>query len=478
MHKINVRALPLAAMAAVALPAAAQEPSSKSITTGLRRPKPRRSRCCRRQLGKLGVKWKDFAVVQHDTGANVTVINMITGGTPPDVFLEASPASIATSRAWALASRSTHIFDEVGATPNFADAVKKNITVDGEIVKAPVAVHLDGMLFYNKEVAAKAGVDPTAWTSMDDVWADFDKVKAAGFIPIAIGSQKWQEGYLFHALMAAYGTDIYDGFYAAEPDTRDLRQPIDADRCSASSASSSSTPIEGSTNRDWNVTTNLVITGKALMQIHGDWMKGEFRNAGKEAGKDFGCINIPGAQAVSVTVDAWGFIKNDDRRSPRRRRSSPRWWSIRRPSAEFAAKKGSTPVVLNAPDRSARRMQQGRARHAQGSGEADAESAQHRRRGLVQRDMGRGRSLLDRPDHDRRSGDRRLPGGLRLDLLGLQLTNPERAASDPPAVFTSRAEGMDGMDNPRFDDQVIFQVAFVTDDIEKTKRWFAGCSST
>ena len=29
------------------------------------------------------------------------------------------------------------------------------------------------------------------------------------------------------------------------------------------------------------------------------------------------------------------------------------------------------------------------------------------------------------------------------------------------------------MANERFDDQVIFQVAFVTDDIEKTKRWFA-----
>ena len=29
------------------------------------------------------------------------------------------------------------------------------------------------------------------------------------------------------------------------------------------------------------------------------------------------------------------------------------------------------------------------------------------------------------------------------------------------------------MPNPRFDDQVIFQVAFVTPDIEKTKRWMA-----
>jgi catechol 2,3-dioxygenase-like lactoylglutathione lyase family enzyme len=33
------------------------------------------------------------------------------------------------------------------------------------------------------------------------------------------------------------------------------------------------------------------------------------------------------------------------------------------------------------------------------------------------------------------------------------------------------------MVNPRFDDQVIFQVAFVTDDIEKTKKWFADMFS-
>jgi methylmalonyl-CoA/ethylmalonyl-CoA epimerase len=33
------------------------------------------------------------------------------------------------------------------------------------------------------------------------------------------------------------------------------------------------------------------------------------------------------------------------------------------------------------------------------------------------------------------------------------------------------------MPNARFDDQVIFQVAFVTDDIEKTKRWFADMFS-
>ena len=41
---------------------------------------------------------------------------------------------------------------------------------------------------------------------------------------------------------------------------------------------------EGWVNRAWNDTTNTVITGKALMQIHGDWMKGEWLGAGKVAG--------------------------------------------------------------------------------------------------------------------------------------------------------------------------------------------------
>jgi glucose/mannose transport system substrate-binding protein len=50
-----------------------------------------------------------------------------------------------------------------------------------------------------------------------------------------------------------------------------------------------------------------VITGKALLQIHGRWMKGEFLAAGKKPGVDFDCMNIPGTKGVVVTVDAWAF---------------------------------------------------------------------------------------------------------------------------------------------------------------------------
>ena len=39
----------------------------------------------------------------------------------------------------------------------------------------------------------------------------------------------------------------------------------------------------------------------------GDWMKGEWKAAGKVPGVDFGCAVIPGAKAVPVTSDAMGI---------------------------------------------------------------------------------------------------------------------------------------------------------------------------
>jgi glucose/mannose transport system substrate-binding protein len=106
---------------------------------------------------------------------------------------------------------------------------------------------------------------------------------------------------------------------------------------------------EGMPNRDWNVTTNMVITGQALMQIHGDWMKGEWRAAGKVAGKDFGCINIPGTKGLSVTVDAWGLLGGDGVSEATKKAELDFASVVMDPAiaAEFAAKKGSSPVVTN-----------------------------------------------------------------------------------------------------------------------------------
>jgi glucose/mannose transport system substrate-binding protein len=240
----------------------------------------------------------------------------------------------------------TQYFNDNGIAKNLPKTVLDEITVDGKIYKAPAGIHIDGMVYWNMDVAQKSGVDPTKWTSLDDMWKDFDKVKAAGFQPLAVGSQDFQVGYLTHALIAAVaGPDIYNRFYGPTVDPKvfdepALKQAIDWVRKFSQQTDA------GSQNRAWNDTTNLVITGKALMQIHGDWMKGEWRNAGKVAGKDFGCENIPGTKALAVTVDAWNFLDGPGVSADQKKAELEfaKLDTDPKVTADFAAKKGSTPV--------------------------------------------------------------------------------------------------------------------------------------
>jgi glucose/mannose transport system substrate-binding protein len=181
------------------------------------------------------------------------------------------------------------------------------------------------------------------------MFADFDKVQKAGSIPLAIGGEKWQIGYLFQALMAAVtGNEIFDGFYAGKPDESTLDSPaMHATLDMLRKFQQHTDP--GSPNRKWNDTTNLVITGKALLQIHGDWMKGEFKAAGKQLGPDFDCANIPGTKGVVVTVDSWAFIKSKDPAVTDAQMKLASLVVDPSTSAAFSLKKGSSPVIDNAP---------------------------------------------------------------------------------------------------------------------------------
>ena len=301
-------------------------------------------------LAKHGIGWNEIAI-PHDTGANVSLTNMVTGGNPPNVFMNSDPGIIRDLAKRGLIMDLTKFFADNNISEHFPPTVLKEVTVDGKIYKAPAGIHIDGMVYWNKEVAKKAGVDPTKWTSLADMWKDFPKIKAAGFQPLAVGSQDFQVGYLFHALLAAVaGPEVYDRFWGPKIDPKVFDDPglaktIDWVR-------KFSQQIDpGSQNRAWNDTTNLVITGKALMQIHGDWMKGEWRNAGKVAGKDFGCENIPGTKALAVTVDAWNFLDGSGVSKEKKAAELEFAKLDTDPSvtAAFASKKGSTPVRLDAP---------------------------------------------------------------------------------------------------------------------------------
>lgn len=261
--------------------------------------------------GKTGNTVKT-ASVPHETAGESPLTSLIVAGTPPNLFIAAEAGIYRDLEDRGMGQEVGTLFDSIGATAAFPETVLKAITIDGKVKKIPTAVHLDGMVYYNKEVAAKAGIDPSQWTSLEDMWADQKKVEDAGFTFIAIGGNTFQAGYTFHALLAANaGPDVFNRFYGAdnngEPDLTVLDDPAVRSTIELFRRIADQTD-EGWVNRAWNDTTNTVITGKALMQIHGDWMKGVWKGAGKEVGTDFGCINIPGTKAVSVTVDSFGIL--------------------------------------------------------------------------------------------------------------------------------------------------------------------------
>jgi glucose/mannose transport system substrate-binding protein len=299
-------------------------------------------------LEAKGHTWTDIAI-PHDTGSNVNLMSLITGGQPPNVFMESNPGVYRDIAGMGLGFPLTQWFNDQGIVDKLPAAVAASISVDGEIVKVPQALHIDGMLYYNMEVAKAAGVDPAAWDSLDAMFADFQKIRDAGYAPLAVGSQPFQVGYLTHALVAAVaGPDVYKKIYGEEVDPTALDDPGFAKTLENLRLFANEAGPEAQ-NRPWNETTNEVITGKALMQIHGDWMKGEWLGAKKVAGTDFGCIEIPGAQAVVVTVDAWGLLggQAEDVQTAELDFASV----VLDPAeqAKFAAAKGSTPVRLDAP---------------------------------------------------------------------------------------------------------------------------------
>lgn len=302
----------------------------------------------KKNLEAKGHTWTDIAI-PHDTGSNVNLMNLVAGGNPPNLFMESNPGVYRDLTKQGFGRPLTDFFKDHGYPDKYPDAVAHSMVVDDQVMKVPTALHIDGMVYYNMDVAKKLGVDPTAWTSLDQMFADFDKIKAAGVIPLAVGGQQWQVGYLTHALAATIGgQDFFNRIYGEKPDPAvfdapEFKQVFEYLRKFQQAADS------GSANREWNLTTNLVITGKALMQIHGDWMKGEWLAAGKTAGKDFGCIQIPGAKAVVASVDSWGLLGGQSADKDKAELDFASIVIDPNVQADFAKAKGSTPVRLDAP---------------------------------------------------------------------------------------------------------------------------------
>jgi glucose/mannose transport system substrate-binding protein len=102
--------------------------------------------------------------------------------------------------------------------------------------------------------------------------------------------------------------------------------------------------------RQWNQATGMVIKGDALVQVMGDWAKGEFKAANMAAGTDFLCYRFPGTDgSVVYNSDMFGMFNVSDDRKAAQAALATATLSKSFQSA-FNVVKGSVPARTDVPD--------------------------------------------------------------------------------------------------------------------------------
>ena len=255
-------------------------------------------------MAQRGHSWKDFAVAGGGGQNAMDVLKArVLAGNPPAAANIKGPAI----QEWAALNVLTNL--DAMASFDRWDEVLPKVVADqmkykGRYVAVPVNVHRVNWLWANTEVLREAGVNE-APRNFDEFFKAADKVRAAGLIPLAHGGQDWQDFTTFESVVLGVGgPKFYDAALvkldpaALGSDT--MRQSLDTFRRLRGYVD------DASRGRDWNVTTELVIKGKAGFQFMGDWAKGEFLAAGQQPGKDFRCFPAPGtAEAFTYNVDSF-----------------------------------------------------------------------------------------------------------------------------------------------------------------------------
>ncbi len=300
----------------------------------------------KKMLGKQGITWRDFAVPGGGGDAAMNALKArVDAGRPPTAAQIKGPAIQEWGRKGVLAN-----LDDVAAAGNWDVKLPRTIAaqmkVDGHWAAVPVNVHRVNWLWINKDLLRKVGGRvPDTW---DSFFALADRFKAAGIVPLAHGSQPWQDLTTFEIVaLGVGGPDFYrQSFVALDPaawGSPTMTRVIDTFR---RLKPYTDTQAPG---RDWNKATEMVIKGQAGMQFMGDWAKGEFLAAGKKPDKDFVCTAAPGTwNAYIYNIDSFAMFRLQDAQAVIGQKALARTIMSGEFQEIFNLNKGSIPVALGA----------------------------------------------------------------------------------------------------------------------------------
>lgn len=257
-----------------------------------------------------GNTWVDGAIAGSGGTARPIIISRILGGDP----MAATQLNHGRQAEELIEAGLLLDLTDVAEAGGWADLVNpssllESCTLDGKIYCVPVNIHSAQWIWLSHAAYEKAGVDvPANW---NDFVATAPALMDADILPLAMGQQGWQQSIAFGAItLAVAGLDAWKAV--------NIDKSADAARgpeytAAFKAVADARALASGSNVQDWNLATNMVITGTAGGQIMGDWAQGEFAVAEQVEGQDYSCLPGLGLNDVLDTGgDAFYFPVNDD----------------------------------------------------------------------------------------------------------------------------------------------------------------------
>jgi len=233
-----------------------------------------------------GVALKTTAVAGSSNASTLLKARFLSGH-PPTLAQTDKPLRI-WAEAVPLADLGAGVDAQFAALPQ---AIAAELRSDSRPAAVPLNVHRLNTLWSNLRLLRAQGLAvPRDW---DEFHRSAAQLRAAGLLPLAIGSSAGQKLSLFVAVvLGRAGRDFFErALIQADPgllhgaqmrallqEYRSLKAYTDA----------------GQVSRDWAGATALLLQGRAVFQFTGDWANGEFQKAGWRPGLDYDCTAAPG----------------------------------------------------------------------------------------------------------------------------------------------------------------------------------------
>lgn len=289
-----------------------------------------------------GNTWVDGAIAGSGGTARPIIISRIIGGDP----MAATQLNHGRQAEELIEAGLLTDLTEVAEANNWADIINppsllEACTFEGRVYCAPLNIHSAQWLWLSHDAFEKAGeAVPANW---NEFVAAAPKLEEAGLLPLAMGQQGWQQNIAFGTI--TIGIAGVDNWLAVNRD-KNIDVAEGPEYTAVFEAVAAARDLAAESNvQDWNLATNLVITGQAGGQIMGDWAQGEFQVAEQVAGEDYSCLPGLGLNAVLDTGgDAFYFPVIDDEETRAAQLEMAAMLVSPEVQVDFNLAKGSLPV--------------------------------------------------------------------------------------------------------------------------------------